>query len=254
MSLPFFYAPGLTATNRVTDLDEPTSRHCVQVLRMRTGDRLILTDGRGLRVEARLLEADKRRSSVALEAPVQHPRTGPDVYIGISPVKNTSRFEWFLEKATEIGVAGIIPLLCERTERSALRLDRLEHILVSAMLQSQQVWLPELREPQVFSGVLATAGGVRYIAHCEEGEKRTLALGGATGAGADVGQAAESTAAGTADDKAATLLIGPEGDFTPNEVTEALSRGWIPVTLGDTRLRTETAGIVGATLLRWAAR
>jgi 16S rRNA (uracil1498-N3)-methyltransferase len=247
MSLPFFYAPGLTGTDRVTDLDEPTSRHCVQVLRMRTGDRLVLTNGRGLRVEASLLQADKRRSSVALDVPVFHPRTGPVVFIGISPVKNTSRFEWFLEKATEIGVAGIIPLLCERTERSALRLDRLAQILVSAMLQSQQVWLPELQDMKELDDVLASTTGARYIAHCLEGEKRSLALGtggAVTPASGDDAAAARSPA---------TLLIGPEGDFTPSEVTTALSGNWIPVTLGDTRLRTETAGIVGATLLRLAA-
>lgn len=246
MSLPFFYAPSLTGTEQISDLDEPTSRHCVQVLRMHAGDRLVLTNGRGHRVEARLLEADKRRSSVSLEASTFVPRQGPEVYIGISPVKNNSRFEWFLEKATEIGVAGIIPLLCERTERSAVKLERLGNILVSAMLQSQQVWLPELPEPRAIEDVLMEARGARFIAHCLEGEKQSLALGRAAGAGAETAAAGDGAGA-------ATLLIGPEGDFTPTEVTKALSRGWIPVTLGDTRLRTETAGIVGATLLRLAA-
>ena len=213
------------------DLDEPTSRHCVQVLRMRAGDRLVLTDGRGHRAVAALLEADKRRSSVSLEPPSYIPRPGPEVYIGISPVKNSSRLEWFLEKATEIGVAGIIPLLCERTERTSLRADRLTHILVSAMLQSQQVWLPVLEDPRSLPTVLTEATGNRYIAHCLEDDKRSL----------------DATAG------ISWLLIGPEGDFTPEEVTKALARGWVPVTLGETRLRTETAGIVGATLLRLAA-
>ena len=226
MSLPFFYAVGLEGPT--LELDEPPSRHCVQVLRMRKGDRLLLTDGQGRRTNATLLEADKRRSVASLEPPVYSPRTGPLVYIGISPVKNASRFEWFLEKATEIGAARIVPVLCERTERVSLRTDRLRHILVSAMLQSQQVWLPRLDEPRPLKQLLGEETG--FIAHCI-GERKQ-ALGGAAGE--------------------AWLLIGPEGDFTEAEVTEALSRGWIPVTLGETRLRTETAGIVGATLLRLA--
>jgi 16S rRNA (uracil1498-N3)-methyltransferase len=219
----------LTASLSVMDLDEPTSKHCIQVLRMREGDRLVLTDGRGLKTTATLREADKRRSSVSLEAPTYTPRQGPEVYIGISPVKNNSRLEWFLEKAAEIGVAGITPLICERTERISLRIDRLTQILVSAMLQSQQTWLPLLEEPKPLEQVLrGVSERDRFIAHCIEDKKTTLR--GVSGV--------------------SWLLIGPEGDFTAREVTEALTRGWIPVTLGDTRLRTETAGIVGGTLLR----
>lgn len=229
MSLPFFYAPALTASMPVMDLDEPTSKHCVQVLRMREGDRLVLTDGRGHRTTATLRTADKRRSSVSLEAPSFTPREGPEVHIGISPVKNGGRLEWFLEKATELGVAAITPLICERTERVSLRTDRLTQILVSAMLQSQQVWLPGLAEPTPLGQVLTEASGNRFIAHCLEDTKTALRGGGTS-----------------------WLLIGPEGDFTAKEVTEALNRGWVPVTLGDTRLRTETAGIVGAALLRLA--
>lgn len=232
MSFPCFYAPGLGAAGSSMELDETNSRHCVQVLRMREGDGMLLTDGLGTTASATMLRAEKRHSKVRIDDQSFAPRQGREVYIALSPLKNTSRYEWFLEKATEIGVAGIIPLICERTERSSFRADRLGNILVSAMLQSRQAWLPVLSEPKAFSAVLKEAAyPARYIAHCVEGEKSALPGHG--------GQAGPSI-----------ILIGPEGDFTPAEVKEALSGEWVPVSLGDTRLRTETAGIVAVTLLR----
>lgn len=234
MSISFFYAPGLAGEGFDMELDEANSRHCVQVLRMRAGDPLLLTDGNGTRAKASILYPDKKHTTVRLGEHTHFPRQGREVHIGISPIKNASRYEWFLEKATEIGVAGIIPLICERTERSSFRADRLGNILVSAMLQSQQTWLPVLGEPQTFSSVIKNSRyRGRYIAHCVDGEKGSLpAHGGQT--------------------DASIILIGPEGDFTPAEVREALGEKWVPVSLGDTRLRTETAGIVAVTLLRLA--
>jgi 16S rRNA (uracil1498-N3)-methyltransferase len=232
-------APGAAVGSGASmTLDEATSKHCIQVLRMREGDTLLLTDGKGLQAEALIRSAHKRYCEVTLHNPRHEPRRGPNVYIGISPLKNTSRFEWFLEKATEIGVAGIIPLICERTERETFRKDRMTNILVAAMLQSQQAWLPDLREPTPYEAalgdaVIPTTGEpwTRYIAHCIPGEKKPL--------NELVRLSPRSI-----------LLIGPEGDFTPAEVDNALAGGWIPVTLGDTRLRTETAGVVAAALLR----
>jgi len=245
MSLVRFYAPQLEVSSPVMTLDEQTSKHCVQVLRMREGDSLLLTDGRGLTITATIRTPHKRSCEVTLLNPVFEGRQGPEVYIGISPIKNTSRFEWFLEKATEIGVTGIIPLLCERTERATFRQERMTSILVSAMLQSQQAWLPELKEPLPLRSVLEkdevgrSLGNdpgsdyppARYIAHCINGVKRSIR---------DLNNPSN----------ASIIIIGPEGDFTSAEVDNALSRGWLPVTLGETRLRTETAGIVAATLLR----
>jgi len=223
----------------VVTLDEATSKHCIQVLRMREGESLLLTDGKGRKAEAVIRSAHKRYCQIMLNNPLYEPRTGPRIYIGISPLKNTSRFEWFLEKATEIGVEGIIPLICERSERETFRKDRMTNILVAAMLQSQQGWLPDLKEPMPLAEVLGAPpigegspmGRSRYIAHCIPGEKKPL--------NELVRLSPESI-----------LLIGPEGDFTPAEVDKALAGGWIPVTLGNTRLRTETAGVVAATLLR----
>lgn len=176
------------------------------------------------------------------------PRTGPSVTLGISPLKNASRFEWFLEKATEIGINRILPLMCERTEKEQFRLDRLTNILVSAMLQSMQTWLPELGMPQPLGTVLSSdisgmlsaesasvqrAGGEprKFIAHCMDGDKQPLR---------EVYDPVSPS----------VLLIGPEGDFTPSELETALSRHWKPVSLGTTRLRTETAAVAGAVLLR----
>ena len=153
--------------------------------------------------------------------------------MAISLIKNTSRFEWFLEKATEIGVSAIIPLICERTEKQNFRVDRMKSVLVSAMLQSQQTFLPLLREPVKFHDLITSEfdDSKKFIAHClDESNKTQLHL-----------QISKSSNQ--------LILIGPEGDFTPAEIEAALQNNFIPVALGETRLRTETAGIVAATLL-----
>jgi 16S rRNA (uracil1498-N3)-methyltransferase len=157
---------------------------------------------------------------------------GENVSIAISLIKNNSRFEWFLEKATEIGVSEIIPLICERTEKQNFRLDRMKTILVSAMLQSQQTWLPALYEPIKFTQFITSAiDAKKMIAHCEEGENK------------------RSLVSETGMKKNKLILIGPEGDFSTNEVEAALANNFTAVALGETRLRTETAGIVAASLL-----
>jgi 16S rRNA (uracil1498-N3)-methyltransferase len=147
-------------------------------------------------------------------------------------MKNSSRFEWFLEKATEIGISEIIPLLCERTEKEKFRIDRMQTILVSAMLQSQQCWIPLLHEPSTFEDVIkASAHQQRFIAHCIDNEKKKLS---------DLMNS---------DHSSHIILIGPEGDFTPAEISSAAEYHYIAVSLGKTRLRTETAGVVAAVLL-----
>lgn len=230
MSLPYFYLPHYDGSE-VIQLDEPASRHMISVLRMEEGEQLNLTDGKGHLLLCTIADAHKKRASVSVvEKRFEPPKTAA-VTIAISLVKNVSRLEWFLEKATEVGVAEIIPLLCHRTEKQHFRYDRMQQILVSAMLQSQQVWLPVLQEPQGFTALVQQSGfDQKWIAHCLETDRRSLRLQGpATGK--------------------QVLLIGPEGDFTPEEIELAISNGYVPVTLGNTRLRTETAGLVGATLL-----
>lgn len=215
-------------------LDEDNSRHIIQVLRMQRGERLQLTDGKGRRLTAVIEDDHKKRCRVRIQSIDTLPPRPRKVTLAISLLKNASRFEWFLEKATEIGVHAVVPLVCERTERQHARLDRWRSILVSAMLQSQQSWLPVLQDPTSFEQTVATATQEqRFIAHCLTSPSPTASL----------------TTAYHTDAGDSLLLIGPEGDFSSKEVEAALSKGFVPVTLGETRLRTETAGVVAATLL-----
>jgi 16S rRNA (uracil1498-N3)-methyltransferase len=227
MNLPYFYIPSFDKDHPEMDLDEDTSRHIVQVLRMGAGENLQLTDGKGTQLTATITAAHKKKCHVNVETVTLLPPPERQVSIAISPLKNASRFEWFLEKATEIGVSEIIPLLCDRTERQHLRSDRLHNILVSALLQSQQTWLPVLRPLTAFQQLLVRRDDRRLIAWLGE----------------------DAAALPVPDRRPTLILIGPEGDFTPWEAVAALNDGYIPVTLGKNRLRTETAGVVAATLL-----
>jgi 16S rRNA (uracil1498-N3)-methyltransferase len=234
MALPFFYISSYTPGQQEILLDEDNSRHVIQVLRMRPGEALRLTDGKGVLLDAVILDDHKKKCRVAIKTGAAEPPRTNKVTIAISPVKNTARFEWFLEKATEIGANTIIPLVCERTERQSIRTDRLRNILVSAMLQSQQTWLPNLTEPTPFAALIAQVPASQaYIAHLLDAPLATDSLAALTTAGATN----------------SLILIGPEGDFTTKEVDMALAANFTPVSLGQNRLRTETAGIVAATLL-----
>ena len=237
MVLPFFYISSYDAAVPELTLDEDNSRHIIQVLRMQVGEELRLTDGKGALLTATIIDDHKKKCRVRIGAIATQPPPERTVTVAISPIKNASRFEWFLEKATEIGVGRIIPLLSERTERQHSKPERWQNILVSATLQSRQAWLPVLAAPIAFSQLMAETAnfaGRRFIAHCLEAPRPTASLAGLV---------QERRAISS------LILIGPEGDFTPLEVEDALAKGFVPVTLGKNRLRTETAGIVAATLL-----
>ena len=228
MSLPFFYVESLD--EKITLLDEDTSKHMINVLRMKKRENVLLTDGKGKKAIATIVDDNRKKCSVEISS-VQTEEKSRSVAIGISLIKNASRFEWFLEKATEIGIGEIIPLICGRTEKERFRYDRMQQIIISAMLQSQQCWLPVLHEPTEFKKtILLNEFNQKFIAHCIETEKQQLnqLINHSTNQ---------------------LILIGPEGDFTPKEIEDALKNNFIPVALGNTRLRTETAGIVAATLL-----
>src|SRR5215213_9226867 len=147
MSLPFFFVESID--QKIIELDEDTSKHMINVLRMKNGENVLLTDGKGKKGVAIIIDDNRKKCSVEISS-VQTEEKRKKVAIGISLIKNASRFEWFLEKATEIGVGEIIPMICERTEKEKFRRDRLQQILVSAMLQSQQAWLPVLYQPTSF--------------------------------------------------------------------------------------------------------
>jgi len=231
MALPYFYMETIDGSERLITLAEDTSRHIVQVLRMEEGNKLQLTDGKGNLYTAEISQVNKKSASVKILSGDYDPNPSHQITIAISLLKNASRFEWFLEKAAEIGIYEIIPLICDRTEKQHFRLDRMKSILVSAMLQSQQSWLTKLSEPVLLSTRLSGFDhALKLIGHCEETNKRFIK---------DFNK-----------DSDTLILIGPEGDFSPEEIDRALQNNFLPVTLGNTRLRTETAGIVAAVLLK----
>ena len=231
MSLPFFYIAEFNAQDNLIVLNEETSKHVVQVLRMKAGDSLQLTDGCGHLITATIQDDNKKKCVVQPLQTLHHPRPSYTRAIAISLIKNTSRFEWFLEKATEIGITEIYPLMCARTEKQHVRMDRLKSILISAMLQSKQSWLPALHMPISFNTFCAAnSSKAKYIAHCIEDDSKK-----------------EATAVHQQQD--AVILIGPEGYFTPEEIQYALANQFVPLSLGAHRLRTETAGVVAATLM-----
>ena len=234
MALPFFYIESFDASQQLITLNEETSKHVVQVLRMQVGEQLNLTDGKGSLLTAAISDAHKKHCVVQIQAASYQPQAARKITIAVSLVKNASRFEWFLEKATEIGVTEIIPLLCERTERQHFRYDRMKGIVVSAMLQSQQTWLPVLHEPMKFENLKMTQfeNALKLIAHCEETAKNPFS-------NFQIDQFSNCI-----------ILIGPEGDFTNEEINQAIAAEYKPVMLGETRLRTETAAVVAATLLK----
>ena len=238
MSLPFFYIDNYDPSQKEIVLNEDNSKHIVQVLRMKEGEKLNLTDGNGNLLTAEITGDHKKHCRIRVIDSRLTSHVSRKIIIAISLLKNPNRFEWFLEKATEIGINEIIPLICERTEKQKFREDRMRNILISAMLQSQQCWLPVLHKPIDYELIFRQEETIRasqkFIAHCIEDKKRNLA---------DlVNETLPSQ----------IILIGPEGDFTSEEIQLAIHNHFDAVSLGETRLRAETAAIVAATLLKFA--
>ncbi len=233
MSLPYFFAPHIGEANTELTLEEDTAKHIVQVLRMKEGDELMVTDGRGHLAHVEMVFAYKKNCTVRILSASFEERASPELTIAISLIKNTGRFEWFLEKAAELGTANIIPMICSRTEKQFFRHDRFVNICRSAMLQSSQSWLTQVYEPLKFADVVSTAQQQqKYIGHLMEGQKKSLVSEFDPQISSHI------------------MLIGPEGDFTAEEVKLAMNHNFIPVTMGNTRLRVETAGIYTAAVCR----
>lgn len=230
MASPYFFEKNIPDSDEFI-LSEETSRHASQVLRMKAGEEIIITNGKGYTIKAHILFADKKKTQIKVSARKFLERPSPKNAIAISLIKNHHRFEWFVEKATEIGIPTIIPLLCHRTEKTQFKNERINSILISAMLQSQQSWLPELAEPSQFSEIMEIENyDQKFIAHCIEDDKKELT---------DVIIRGVSK----------IILIGPEGDFTEKEIQSATEHDFVPVSLAPTRLRTETAAMVAAVLI-----
>jgi 16S rRNA (uracil1498-N3)-methyltransferase len=231
MASPYFFEKNIPDSDEFI-LSEDTSRHISQVLRMKQGEEIVLTNGHGYTIIASIIFPDKKKTKVHIQSKQFTERPSPKTCIAISLIKNNNRFEWFAEKATEIGISALIPVICHRTEKSHFKKERITSILISAMLQSQQSWLPQILEPIKFSEIIKNVDyDQKFIAHCIEQDKKKL-------------QDIVSTASSK------IILIGPEGDFTPGEIQTAVQQNFIPVSLGETRLRTETAGIVAAVLMK----
>ncbi len=233
MSVPYFYFAHLATMPEEFVLNENSSRHIVQVLRMQAGEKLQLTNGKGLSVVAAIREANKKRCVVFTEKKETREASQAKTQIGISLLKNASRFEWFLEKATELGISSIVPLKSARTEKQQFRMERMQGILESAMIQSQQVWMPELPEPKNFADFIKEAhADQKFIAHCEPGPKKKL------------------NELDNSPQVSRLMLIGPEGDFTREEIQLAMDNGFVAMQLGENRLRSETAAVAVAAVMK----
>lgn len=225
-----FYAPDIAAT---PVLPESDSQHCVKVLRMQPGDELELTDGKGHLYHCRLLSAHPKHATVEVVDITELPLPWDyRLTIAVAPTKHLDRMEWLMEKLTEIGINRLVPILCSRSERRELKTERLTKIAVSAMKQSLKAVMPEIEQMTPIKRFITECDASRrFICHCDrESERQLLAR-----------QVIPQT------DTA--ILIGPEGDFSPHEVQLALDHGFIPVTLGDNRLRTETAALFAASTI-----
>ncbi len=219
-----FYTPNIL---RNPELPEEEAQHCTRVLRLGVGDNITLTDGRGNFYKAEITVANSKRCLVAITETIhQNPLWPCHLHIAVAPTKNMDRNEWFAEKATEIGIDELTFLNCRFSERKVIKTERIEKILISAIKQSLKARLPKLNEMIDFTKFIAQDfKGQKFIAHCYEGEKPLLK---------DV----------LTPGKDAVVLIGPEGDFSEEEVKAAIERGFTPISLGKSRLRTETAALV----------
>lgn len=225
--LPFFFQEDALRDGAALELSEDTAKHVVQVLRKQEGDRIILSNGQGCSAEAEIIAIGKKRCSVQLGAVTVYSKPQFPLHLCIAFTKNASRNEWLLEKATELGVSSITPLISARTEREKFRTDRAQSILISAMLQSRQYFLPALHVPRPVEKVLEHYAHLeqKLIAHCDEQYTRETFSG-------MVQQGKESI-----------VLIGPEGDFTEGEIAQAMEKGFKGISLCTQRLRTETAAM-----------
>ena len=229
--MQLFFHPELENNTDQFTFATDESRHISKVLRKNSGDILMITNGTGICFEAEILVPDHKKCSAKIISKTQVPPKPYQLHMVVAPTKLNDRFEWFLEKATEIGVHQITPIICDHSERKVIKMDRMEKVIQSAMKQSLQSYLPQLNPAISFKEYMTLPkSGELYIAHCEEDNKKELS---------------HSAAA----KKNTTILIGPEGDFSSDEIKLALDIGFQAVALGNTRLRTETAAIVACTTI-----
>jgi len=223
--MQIFYAPGINGDSYV--LDEKESKHCIRVLRMVKGTALKLIDGKGNLFEGQISNPDPKGCHITVSE-IKHDfeKRNYRLNLAISPLKNPDRFEWFIEKSVEIGVDEITPVICKNSEKKSVKRDRIENIIISAMKQSLKALRPVLNDPVNFDKFMGiSSDATMMIAHCRDDMERSKI--------SDVCGKGEN----------AVIMIGPEGDFSEEEILSAINAGFIPVHLGASRLRTETAGV-----------
>lgn len=224
--MQLFYNPNINETTENFSFDKEESKHIIKVLRKKDSDILFVTNGLGYLFKTEITLASDNKCTVRI---ISFEKAAPSkfhLHLAVAPTKMNDRYEWFLEKATEIGIHEITPIICDRSERKVVNAERFEKILLTAMKQSNVLCLPKLNESRTFKEFVKHKNdGLQLIAHCEETHKKSLK---------SVLKPNENV----------TLLIGPEGDFSEKEIALALENNYIPVSLGNTRLRTETAAIV----------
>lgn len=218
-----FYQPRIS--EGIHHLDDEESRHCVKVLRKNSGDIIKITDGKGFYYDALITKADARQCEFSIQKTTQEQSRSYQIHIAVSPTKNADRIEWFVEKATEFGVDVISLIECENSERAFIKLERLRKLSVSAMKQSLKASLPSINEMVSFSDFVRSSKETgKFIAYVDNENPTHLQ---------NVIRKAETT----------VVLIGPEGDFSGDEISQAIAHGFVKVSLGRSRLRTETAAI-----------
>lgn len=219
-----FYTPNITGD--FYQLDEEESKHCIRVLRLKVGDQANLIDGIGGFYLAEIIDDHPKKTTLKVKSiQREFAKRNHYLHIAVAPTKNIDRLEWFLEKATEIGIDEITPIICDRSERKEIKIERSNKIITAAVKQSLKAYHPLLNPPISFKNfILQASDNIKYIAHCEEGEKKLMA-------------------ADFIPNQNYLVLIGPEGDFSPLEIDFALQNGFVPITLGTSRLRTETAAL-----------
>ncbi|MEJ5054736.1 16S rRNA (uracil(1498)-N(3))-methyltransferase [Sphingobacterium sp. MYb382] len=225
-----FYTADIEPHHKQFILSEEESKHAVRVLRLVQGDKVQLIDGRGGWYDATILDPHPKRTVLHIDAvETNYKESSYSLHVAVAPTKNIDRIEWFLEKATEVGIQEISPIISAHSERKEVKVDRLNKVVISAMKQSLKAYMPKVNPAITFTQFLkqqSTVEGVtKMIAHCEDGTKSYLA---------DVCKPKEKY----------LILIGPEGDFSTEEIQQALAAGFQPISLGDNRLRTETAALM----------
>jgi 16S rRNA (uracil1498-N3)-methyltransferase len=224
--MQLFYNSEIKKSDLTFFFDKEESKHIVKVLRKKEGGKIFITNGLGYLFESEIIMASEKKCEVKITKETFQEPTAFYTHIAVAPTKMNDRLEWFLEKATEIGIHEITPIICDHSERKVYKIDRAEKIIQAAIKQSLHYYIPKINEPVSLSQFIkSNITGQKFIAHCEETDKKSFKNE-------------------VIKDEKITILIGPEGDFSTKEINLAIDNNFIPVTLGNTRLRTETAALV----------